>query len=85
MSLESEMQVLKFLNKVGKPQSFAEIVAKTKLSDGDVRASLGRGMELGRIKCVNLLAHHGLLKGAAGYRYIEPGYTTCQSAPNADS
>ena len=79
------MQVLKFLNKVGKPLSFAEIVQKTKLSDGDVRESLGRNMELGRIKCVNLLAHHGLLKGAAGYRYIEPGYTVCPSAQNADS
>ena len=79
------MKVLKFLQKQDKALSFAEIVEKTKLSDGDVRESLGRNMELGRVKCVNLLAHFGLMKGAAGHRYIEPGYVACRSVPNADS
>lgn len=77
------MKVLKFLQKQDKALSFAEIVDQTKLSDGDVRESLGRNIELGRIKCVNLLAHLGLLKGAAGYRYIETGYVACRHAQNA--
>lgn len=69
------MKVLNYLSRCKKPAAFDEIVRKTKLTDGDVRTSLGRYIERGRIKMVNRLADYGFVgTKSSGYKQIEIGY-----------